>query len=166
MQGTDPNVLCSRVIRARRVPVRSAVGQHRIRRHVRPWQRPGVVVWFTHLFRRTAQFDAMDRVATLAATILTSSAGPVEEGDQLTFAATVMAGTSPVTAGSVTFLVDGTAAAIQTIQTADGQVGFSTSALTVGQHTVTAEFSGVGSISSSSASMTQTIQRRDMTPPC
>ena len=85
-----------------------------------------------------------------------SSLNPSTFGQSVTFTATVTAGGSPVTTGSVTF-TDG-AQALGTVNlNAAGQASLSTSTLSVGPHTISARFNGSGTLAVSSASLTQTV---------
>jgi len=83
-------------------------------------------------------------------TTLTSGSNPATTGQSLTFTATVTSGGNPVTAGgTVTFLDNNAAPAgtvsgnnVQTLN-GSGQATFTTSKLTEGDHTITANYSGV-----------------------
>jgi hypothetical protein len=92
-----------------------------------------------------------------SSTALTSTANPSTVGQSVTFTATV----SPVSpgtgtpTGTVTFK-DG-ATVLGTTNLAAGQASFTTSALSVGGHAITASYSGDGSFSASSASLTQNV---------
>ena len=87
-------------------------------------------------------------------TTVSSSQNPSIFGNPVTFTATV----SPNTAtGTVTFNIDGTPQA--PVAVSSGQATFSTSSLSVGNHTITAAYSGdVDDASSTSTTLTQTVK--------
>src|SRR5262245_57143807 len=93
-------------------------------------------------------------------TSVASSANPVEFKQSVTFTATV----TPVgAAGTITFL-DGAATLASGLPLdASGHASHTTAGLTVGNHVITAAFTGTGGWQNSSASLTQVVQ--DTTPP-
>jgi Bacterial Ig-like domain (group 3) len=94
-------------------------------------------------------------------TTLTSSANPSTPGQQVTFTAVVTAaGFSGTPTGTVTFAIDGQAQTPVALSVVGGvdEAQFVTSTLTVGQHAVTAAYSGETTLSPSSVSLpTQTV---------
>ena len=92
-------------------------------------------------------------------TTLASSLNPSSSGESVTFTATVTAASGAgIPTGSVTFTVDGTA---QTPVALDGsgQASFSTSALTPGNRTIEAAYSGDASYIVSADTLTQTVDQ-------
>ena len=90
-------------------------------------------------------------------TSLSSSQDPSAAGETVSFTATVstaVTGAGTPT-GTVTFLDDGTQ--IGTAPLASGQASFTTSALTPGDDTITASYSGDGEFAGSTRSSTQTV---------
>ena len=96
-------------------------------------------------------------------TTLSSSTAPSVFGQSVTFTATVSAvapGAGTQT-GTVTFSVDGTA---QTpVALSNGQAVFSTSALSVGVHTISVSYNGDPNFNGSTASLNQTVNMADTT---
>ena len=92
-------------------------------------------------------------------TVLVSSADPSVSGQVVTFTATVKAnapgGGTPT--GSVTFTNGSTTLA--TVALTNGAATYSTAKLATGQATITATYKGSGSFTTSSASLTQTINQ-------
>jgi len=89
-----------------------------------------------------------------SATAVTSSLNPAAVGQSITFTATVSAvapGTGTPT-GTVTFLNGGTSIGTGTLS--GGVATFSTSALTAGNHTITANYGGDGNFGTSTGSLT------------
>jgi hypothetical protein len=97
-------------------------------------------------------------------TTLVSSANPSVYGQPVTFTATV----SPVSGagtptGSVTFSDGGTVLA--TVELVDGQASFTTDALTLGRHHITAAYDGDGNfLASTSPVLTQKVQTACLEP--
>lgn len=89
-------------------------------------------------------------------TTLTSSANPVVAGQPVTFTATVTSSGSPRTDGSVDF-VDGTTVLATVTPNASGVATFTTSSLSVGSHSMKANYSGTVQYNPSTASLTQTV---------
>src|SRR5207245_713366 len=87
-------------------------------------------------------------------TTLVSSANPLFAGQPVIFTASVTAA-SGTPAGSVTFTIDGTAVA--TVTLSSGQASYSTSTLSVGDHTIKAGYSTSGGFAASSSTLAQTI---------
>jgi hypothetical protein len=88
-------------------------------------------------------------------TTLTSSLNPSSLGQSVTFTATVKPQFSGTVKGTVTFY-DGTTA-LKTVSLSGGVAKYTTSALTVGAHTITSTYNGNTSFDGSSASLTQTV---------
>ncbi|UWZ81937.1 DUF7948 domain-containing protein [Occallatibacter riparius] len=102
-----------------------------------------------------AAFDT-NPAAVATTTTLTSSANPATVGQKVIFDATVDASSGSTTpTGNVVFSVDGTD--VDTIALNGGAASYNTSTLTAGTHTVKAAYQGDSGFSSSSASLTQTI---------
>jgi predicted extracellular nuclease len=78
-------------------------------------------------------------------------------GQAIAFTATVTAGGSPVTQGTVTFKEGGVTLGGPFPLTAGGTAAFMTSALSAGAHTVTAAYSGAGAAQPSSADVTVVV---------
>jgi WD40 repeat protein len=96
-------------------------------------------------------------------TAVSSSAANAVPGQAVTFTATVTTppGLLPPT-GIVTFAVDG--AANPAVAVANGQATFTTKSLSVGDHTITATYSGDGNFNgSTSAKFTQTVSQLETT---
>ncbi|HSC11665.1 MAG TPA: Ig-like domain repeat protein, partial [Rhodanobacteraceae bacterium] len=106
-------------------------------------------------------------VNTATTTALASSLNPSTFGSSVTFTATVNAGASLVTTGSVTFIEGGTCAsptatlAGPTALNGSGQAAFSTSSVAVGSHTVVACYGGSSGapnfLAASNGSVTQVV---------
>ncbi|MDW4571735.1 Ig-like domain repeat protein [Microbacterium sp. M3] len=98
-------------------------------------------------------------ITTLSATTtaLASSLNPSTFGQSVTFSATVTSGGAPVTAGSVVFADGATTLAAVPIDGA-GQASLTTSALAVGTHAITANYSGTPDFGASDASLSQVVQ--------
>ncbi len=100
--------------------------------------------------------------ATATTTDLVSDSNPSVYGQDVTFTATV----SPIPdGGTVTFKDNGTdiSGAI-TVNLTNGRASYSTADLTVGEHTVTAEYSGTTDYDpSTSDSLTQVVEKADTT---
>ena len=92
-----------------------------------------------------------------SATTLVSAPNPSGFGQPVTFTATVTAVGNPVTQGTVTFREGPTVLAGPIALDASGQASFSTAALGVGSHLITADYSGSGGFAPSSGSTTQTV---------
>ena len=96
--------------------------------------------------------------AAITQTALASSANPSSFGQAVTFTATVTSAGNPVGAGTVTFTEGATTLAANVALNAQGQATFTTSALTVGPHTITATYSGSPpNFLDSSAQLTQSV---------
>ncbi|MGU3643928.1 Ig-like domain repeat protein [Microbacterium sp. C23T] len=98
-------------------------------------------------------------VATVSATAttLTSSVNPSVFGDSVTFTATVTSGGSPVTGGTVSFTDGATPLASNVPVDPNGMATFTTSALGVGTHPLTATYSGTPAYATSSGSVDQVV---------
>ena len=96
-------------------------------------------------------------------TTLASSANPSVFGQPVTFTAAVASGTTPVTSGSVTFLEGTTVLGGPTPLDAAGHATFSSAALAVGSHTLTARYGGSSAFNPSSGTLTQTVNRASTT---
>ncbi len=99
--------------------------------------------------------------ALTSSTSLTSSLNPALAGQSITFAATV-SGTSGTPTGTVTFEDGSTVLGTGTLD-GNGNAGFSTSALAVGSHNITANYGGDGTYSASSAALTQVVNQNATT---
>lgn len=84
-------------------------------------------------------------------------------GQGVTFTAQVSPATAGHPTGTVTFLVDGNPAATVSVNPATGQASFSTSSLSLGTHTVTAEYSGDSNYTGSQAGAIQDTVGADST---
>jgi hypothetical protein len=89
-------------------------------------------------------------------TSVVSSQNPSDSGEPVTFTATVSAG-SPVTVGEVVFKEGATTLAGPAPVDAGGQASVTTSALTPGNHVITAEYDGPPGFRSSSGQITQVV---------
>jgi hypothetical protein len=118
----------------------------------------------------TSEFSAVAGTAGLPATVTTvsSSANPSTAGQQVTFTAIVTAaGVLETPTGTVTFTIDGNAQTPVPLSVVGGvdEAQFVTSTLTVGQHSVTAAYSGDTNVSPSSGSLpTQTVSAPGLQP--
>ena len=86
-------------------------------------------------------------------TTLSASAVSTTFGQPITFTATVKAGITAVTKGTVSFSEGGTLLSGPIALNTDGTASFTTAVLMPGVHTVTAEFSGAGALQPSSAAV-------------
>ena len=110
----------------------------------------------------TAAYNGIHQTATLTVnppaattTALVSSLNPSVSGQSVTFTATVSGSGSPT--GTVQFAIDGRNAGTPVALTG-GQSTYTTSALTVGMHSVTAAYGGdAANASSMSSTLTQTV---------
>jgi uncharacterized repeat protein (TIGR01451 family) len=89
-------------------------------------------------------------VGTATTTTLTSSRNPSTTGQAVTFTATVAAGGGGTPTGTVTFLDAGST--IGSAPLSGGIATFTTSALTLGSHSITASYGGAPGFSSSTSS--------------
>ena len=80
--------------------------------------------------------------ALATTTTVTSSLNPSRTGLPVTFTATVKAGASAVTTGTVQFADNGVDVGSPVALNGSGQATFSTSALSEGTHTIRATYSG------------------------
>jgi Bacterial Ig-like domain (group 3)/Bacterial lectin/Concanavalin A-like lectin/glucanases superfamily/Galactose oxidase, central domain len=87
---------------------------------------------------------------------LTSSSNPAAVGTNITFTASPSASGRNST-GTVAFTVDGNPTPVATVSLLNGSATYSTSILAIGNHTITAAYSGGVGLESTSASVTQTI---------
>ena len=117
----------------------------------------------------TSQFSAAAAPQPLATSseTLTSSVNPSTLGQSVTFTAVVSApGYSGTPTGTVTFAIDGQTEPPVTLSVVGGveEAQFTTSALTVGSHTISANYSGDSHVSPSNASLpTQTVTAPPLT---
>ncbi|MER8911265.1 putative Ig domain-containing protein [Mesorhizobium sp. M0854] len=95
----------------------------------------------------------IDKLGTT--TLVVSSLNPSNQGDQVTFTATVSAPGNPPPAGTVTFSVDGSPAA--TVALAGGTAALTTSALPVGTRQVVATYNGDANATSTSSALAQEV---------
>jgi hypothetical protein len=101
---------------------------------------------------------AVDQVVSPATTTttLTSSLNPSNYGQSVTFTATLTAQFGGTVTGSVNFM-DGTTL-LKTVNLGAGKATYKTSTLATGTHNITAAYNGSTDYSTSSASLTQTVQ--------
>jgi hypothetical protein len=94
-------------------------------------------------------------------TAVTSSTNPSNFGQSVTFTATITP--SPGNNGSITFVIDGTSEAPAALSS--GRATFSISSLSVGSHTVRADYSGATNFAASSGSLSggQSVVRANTT---
>jgi len=90
-------------------------------------------------------------------TALSASSNPAAPGQSIVFTATVTASNGSVPTGMVTFQ-EGTAVLAQVPLDANGSARFSTSTLTVGNHTITGVYASDTLCAASSGSLTEVIQ--------
>jgi len=100
--------------------------------------------------------SALIQVVNQASTTTTvsSSLNPSNQGQSVTFTATITSATTKP-AGSVTFTSGGQT--LGTITVSGGKAKFTTSTLSVGSHKVTATYNGTANINSSKGSVTQVV---------
>src|SRR4029078_12324008 len=91
-------------------------------------------------------------------TTVVSSLSPSGFGQSVTFTAAVKMGTTPVTAGTVTFREAATVLAGPLALNGSGQATFATASLAVGTHVISADYSGTANFQASTGSFTQTVQ--------
>ncbi|CAK0764824.1 putative Ig-like domain (Group 3) [Gammaproteobacteria bacterium] len=89
-----------------------------------------------------------------SAAILSSTANPSTVGQSVTFMAKVTP-QLPIPTGEVTFTIDGTATTL--VSLINGQATYTTTTLTVGNHTVTAKYSGDNHYLASNGTLTQVV---------
>ncbi len=89
---------------------------------------------------------------------LVSDNNPSTDGESVTFTATVTSGGSPVTTGTVQFSDGATPLGAPVAVNGSGEATFTTSSLTVGSHTITADYSGTATLSPASDNLTQTVR--------
>lgn len=95
---------------------------------------------------------------TATSTAIKSSANPQPQGQPVTFSATVTPKTGAVAPkGSLQFSVDGSVAATRTLDS-NGEATYTTTSLSVGQHTVKAVYAGSTGFESSNDTLTETIE--------
>lgn len=94
---------------------------------------------------------------TTTTTELVSSVNPSVAGQEVTFTATVKDGATTATdaTGTITFKVDDTTAAVESV--VNGQATFTTSALAAGSRTIDAEYSGDSAYTGSTGSLAQAV---------
>jgi hypothetical protein len=102
---------------------------------------------------------------TTSSLALTTSGSPSVFGQSVTFTATVSASTSGAPTGTVTFFDGATPVSIATVSTASGNqvTTFTTTALSVATHTITAQYSGDANFKPSSNSVSQEVDQADTT---
>ena len=101
------------------------------------------------------------RITTEAptSTALASTPNPSQLGQSVTFTATVTSGGSPVTAGTVQFQNGAANLGSPVAVAADGTASLTTSALVVGSHAITANYSGAAGLAASVGSRTQVVEK-------
>lgn len=99
--------------------------------------------------------DDLDQVVSAldSTTVVVSAPNPSVYGSDATFTATVTAGGTPVTAGTVQFSENGTPLGSPVTLAGDGTASLTTATLTAGSHTITATFSGNPSVSGGSGTV-------------
>ncbi len=108
----------------------------------------------------TASSDELTQdVLGESSTALTSSDNPSVHGQQVTFTATVsaVAPASGTPTGDVEFFDGNTL--LDSVELQNGVATYSISTLTIGTHTITAEYEGDSDFTDSSASLTQTVNK-------
>lgn len=94
---------------------------------------------------------------TATSTTVVSSQNPSVNGAVVTYSATVIAGQTLVTVGSVTFTEGATVLASNVAVNNFGFAQFATTTLSTGIHTIVATYNGIGSFNSSTGQVTQTV---------
>lgn len=103
---------------------------------------------------------SVDHVVTPAPSTVTlaSNAPAVDLGTSVTFTATVQGNGAPLTAGTVSFLVDATEVGVDEVDSS-GEATFTTSALPAGSHQVVAHYEGSSNYAAAgSAPLTQVVR--------
>ena len=95
-------------------------------------------------------------------TALVSSGTPSQVGSSVTFTATVTTGANPVGTGSVTFSIDGSDQPAVAVN-GSGVATLTTSALTVGTHTIEASYGGTANYDSSDDDLDQVVSALEST---
>ncbi|HUR23846.1 MAG TPA: Ig-like domain repeat protein [Acidimicrobiales bacterium] len=108
--------------------------------------------------------DVTGGTAAVTTTMVASSVNPSATGQSVTFTATVASSGGPVTTGTVTFTEGGTTLASNVAVNGSGQAAFSTSALTEGDHIVTATYNGTASFGTSNGSVNQRVDNATTNP--
>jgi hypothetical protein len=115
-----------------------------------------LAIWQGNMLYESAVASAAVVTRSATTTALASSANPSAFGSNVTFTATVNHTAARMPTGSVTFM-DGTTT-LGTVALSSGSAAFSTSALAVGAHSITAVYSGDFSyLGSTSSVLTQTV---------
>ncbi|HWQ33421.1 MAG TPA: MBG domain-containing protein [Blastocatellia bacterium] len=96
-------------------------------------------------------------------TTVASALNPSTYGQATSFTATVTSGGNPVNTGTVTFKDGSTVLASNVSLNSNGQASLTTSALTAGLHTITAEYSGTATLATSSGTVSQTVNKAVLT---
>jgi hypothetical protein len=111
---------------------------------------------FNRVVNTTVDIGAVEFQPPVTTTMLAASTGTVNLGQSVTFTATVtgQAPGSNTPQGTVTFTVDGVATPVALVT---GVATFTTAALGIGGHSVTATYSGDVNFTSSTASVTETV---------
>jgi hypothetical protein len=113
-------------------------------------------------FQTSADTLTQEVEPAATATALTSSANPSTVGQSVTFTAAVTSDGAPVTAGSVTFVIDSGAGTTVDVS-ASGTATLTTAALTAGAHVIAANYGGTTSFAASDDTLTQTVNQLDTT---
>ncbi|MEW6217289.1 MAG: Ig-like domain-containing protein, partial [Candidatus Bipolaricaulota bacterium] len=133
---------------------RSSTGGRGIRMNA-PRQWGGVLALALSLLLGSS-FVGVAGIATT--TVLVSDVNPAVHGQLVTFTATV----SPTPDGGTVTFKDGTTDISGAVTVASGQAQFSTSSLSTGAHSITAEYSGTTNYdASTSGPLTQTVVKAD-----
>jgi LPXTG-motif cell wall-anchored protein len=93
------------------------------------------------------------------ATALTSSKNPSVVGESVTFTSTVSSAGNPVSQGTVQFTDGGTAIGDPVPVGNDGKASIPTTTLSVGTHTIAADYTGVGNLADSSGTTSQVVNK-------
>jgi sugar lactone lactonase YvrE len=108
-----------------------------------------------HAAANTASLTEL--IVQASTTAMMSSANPSVSGNSVAFTVKVTGNGSAIPTGTVTFL-DGTTLLGASMLDATGTASLETAMLTVGSHTITANYGGDGNYFSSAASLIQTVQ--------
>ncbi|MFI5428594.1 Ig-like domain-containing protein [Aeromicrobium sp. UC242_57] len=92
-----------------------------------------------------------------------TSSSPTKFGESVTFTASVTSGGTTVTGGTIRFLAGAEQVQATTAVDANGQVTFTTSALPVGDTTVTAEYSGTAVYADASGNRVHSVDTTETT---
>ncbi|WP_280695029.1 Ig-like domain-containing protein, partial [Kitasatospora sp. GAS204B] len=97
--------------------------------------------------------------ATTSVIVSSSNNNTSTYGQDVTFTATIHPTTDGTPTGTVTFKIDGTPLTSGPVTLTGGQATFHTTTLTAGQHTIEADYTGDTNSATSSATLTQTVNK-------